>query len=186
MLPDVRGYVVKVSMQNNLTIGRAVLILSVGVWLTACGGNDAPPTVEQQLQAMEQKGTLPKLDVTDSVTGTDSDGNGVRDDLDKIIAAQPDMPAQRAALTQMAKSIQASLASSATDSTAVAATATLMNNAVACVFSQYADATKAQGQVKWIQEISINTLPRLNAYEAFNHAMSGTVTHSATGAVCND
>jgi CheY-like chemotaxis protein len=163
----------------------APLIVGCTLGLVACGGNDASPTVEQQLQALEQAGTLPKLDITDSVTGTDGNANGVRDDVDKIIAAQPDTQVQRAALTQLAQSIQASLAGSSSDSAAVAATSSKMNLAVACIFLRYADATQAAGQVRWLQEISVNTLPRLNAYEAFNHAMSGSVTHSATGAVCN-
>ncbi len=163
----------------------APLIVVCTLGLVACGGSDAPLTVEQQLQAMEQAGTLPKLDVTDSVTGTDGDANGVRDDVDKIIAAQSDTQVQRAALTQLAQSIQASLAGSSSDSAAVAATSSKMNLAVACIFLRYTDATQAAGQVRWLEEISVNTMPRLNAYEAFNHAMSGSVTHSATGAVCN-
>lgn len=183
MSPIAVGCVVNFTIVNR-ALGQGALAVGCALWLAACG-HDAPPTVEQQLQALEQKGTLPQLDVTSSVTGTDSDANGVRDDLDKIIAAQPDTTAQRAALTQLARSIQASLAGSSSDSAAVAATSSMMNRAVACVFSQYSDATKAAGQVKWIQEISVNTLPRLAAYEAFNHAMSGSVTHSATGAVCN-
>jgi hypothetical protein len=180
-LPIVMAIQVKVIMHIRKIVRGATALMGCALGLTACGGNHNAPTAEQQLQAMEQHGTLPKLDISNSLTGTDADGNGVRDDVDKLISAQPDMPAQRAALTQMAHSIQASLTS---DATTVAATADLMNRAVACVFSQY-EASKAAGQIKWIEEISINTLPRLNAYEAFNKAMSGSVTHSAKGVTCN-
>ena len=56
--------------------------------------------------------------------------------------------------------------------------------AIACLFTQY-DSTSAAGRFHWIQEISINTMPRLKAYDLFNVAMNNSVTQMATGEVCN-
>lgn len=133
---------------------------------------------------MVASGALPTLDVTASVTGTDVDNNGVRDDIDTIIAKQTDTSVQRAALTQFAQSIQATLTLDVTNQSAVAAAATGVRKAIACLFTQY-DATTAADRLNWLQEITINTLPRLQAYDRFNIAMNNSVAALETGTVCN-
>ena len=136
------------------------------------------------LQAQVASGALPTLDVTGSVTGTDADNNGVRDDIDAIIAKQGDSSGQRAALTQFAQSVQATLTLDVTNQAAVTTVATGVRKAIACLFTRY-DASTAGGRANWLQEISINTMPRLQAYDRFNVAMNGSVTALETGAVCN-
>ena len=136
------------------------------------------------LQAKVAGGELPTLDVSSSVTGAQVNSDGVRDDIDTLIAAQTDTPAQKAALKQVAQSIQGTLTLNVSDSTAVTAAATGMRKAIACLFTQY-DSTSAAGRFHWIQEISINTMPRLKAYDLFNVAMNISVTQMATGEVCN-
>jgi hypothetical protein len=136
------------------------------------------------LQAKVAGGELPTLDVSSSVTGAHVNSDGVRDDIDTLIAAQTDTPAQKAALTQLAQSIQGTLTLNVSDSTAVTAAATGMRKAIACLFTQY-DSTLAAGRFHWIQEISINTMPRLKAYDLFNVAMNNSVAQMATGEVCN-
>jgi hypothetical protein len=161
------------------------------LWLTACGGGSsasqgppAPPTVAASMMALVASGVLPTLDVTTSITGTDANNNGVRDDLDTLIAGQTDTPSQKAALTQAAQSIQATLTLNTGDASAVATAATGMRKSIACLYAQY-DAATAGGRFHWIQEMSINTMPRLKAYDAFNIAMNNSVTHLEQGAVCN-
>jgi hypothetical protein len=158
--------------------------LGCTLWLAACGGSSSPPTALTMLQAKVAGGELPTLDVSSSVTGAHVNSDGVRDDIDTLIAAQTDTPAQKAALTQVAQSIQGTLTLSVSDSTAVTAAATGMRKAIACLFTQY-DSTLAAGRFHWIQEISINTMPRLKAYDHFNVAMNNSVAHMATGEVCN-
>jgi hypothetical protein len=157
-----------------------------GIGLAACSqSHDTQQSaVLTELQALKTSGKLPALDTTASITGTDVNKNGVRDDLDTIIAAQTDLPVQRAALTQMAQAIQATLTLDTTNATAVSAVATQVSRAVACVFAQYTTGN-AGGRVTWIQELSINTMPRLLAYQQFNNAMNDSVTGVETGAVCN-
>ena len=87
-------------------------------------------------------------------------------------------------MKQVAQSIQGTLTLNVSDSTAVTAAATGMRKAIACLFTQY-DSTSAAGRFHWIQEISINTMPRLKAYDLFNVAMNNSVTQMATGEVCN-
>ena len=80
------------------------------------------------LQAKVAGGELPTLDASSSVTGAHVNSDGVRDDIDTLIAAQTDTPAQKAALTQVAQSIQGTLTLNVSDSTAVTAAATGMRN----------------------------------------------------------
>jgi hypothetical protein len=176
-------------MNTRNGIARALVVAGCVLWLSACGGSSgsggsSASTVAAQLQALVASGALPTLDVSSSVTGTDADSNGVRDDIDAIIRAQSDTGTQKAALTQFAQSIQATLTLDATNSSAVSAAAGSVRTAVACLFTQYDGATAAK-RARWIQEISINTMVRLQAYDKFNAVMSGTVTPAATGAVCN-
>ena len=164
---------------------RSCLLLGVSV-LSACGGSKgSQPSAElQALKAMQAAGTLPTLDVGSSVTGTDADGNGVRDDIDKIIAAQTASAAQKSALTQLAQGIQATLTVSVTDPAAVALVADKLNLAVACVWSVN-DNAKAPGQVRLLEELTVNTLPRLTAYEQYNYARNGAVIVLPTGVACH-
>lgn len=186
------------SMASPRTAGRrlmqAIAIAGCVSGLAACGHDDdapAPPTPPpattgplSQLQADVASGVLPTLDLTASVTGTDTNGNGIRDDIDALIAKQPDLPLQRAALVQVAHSIQATLSLDPGNAGASAAAAADMRKAIACLFVQY-DAPVASGRFHWIQEVSINTMVRLQAYDQFNIAMNNSATPMATGAVCN-
>jgi hypothetical protein len=176
----------------------AIPIVGCLFWLAACSSShtapaaSAPPAstppdstaLVTQLQAAVTSGDLPTLDLATSVTGTDADHNGIRDDIDALIAKQADMPVQRAALSQVAQSIQATLTLDATNATATAAVALNMRKAIACLFTQY-DGQTATGRFHWLQEVSINTMPRLQAYDHFNIAMNNSATPMATGTVCN-
>ncbi|MEJ0034961.1 MAG: hypothetical protein WDO68_02550 [Gammaproteobacteria bacterium] len=189
--------VINSSMASPRTAGRrlmrAIAIVGCVSGLAACGGDhDAPatpppppaPTTLSQLQADVASGVLPTLDLTASVTGTDTNGNGIRDDIEALIAKQSDLPLQRAALTQVAHSIQATLSLDPGNAGASATAAADMRKAIACLFVQY-DASVASGRFHWIQEVSINTLTRLQAYDRFNISMNNSATPMATGAVCN-
>jgi len=187
------------SMAHPRTVGRRLMqviaILGCVGGLAACGhDNDTPATpappakttspLLTQLQSDITSGVLPTLDVTASVTGTDANSNGIRDDIDALIAKQGDLPAQRAALSQVAQSLQATLSLDTTNATATAAAATGIRKAIACLFVQY-DGPTASGKFHWLQEVSINTMARLQVYDKFNIAMNNSATSMATGTVCN-
>jgi len=173
---------------------QAIAIMGCVGGLSACGhDNDTPATTTPpaatsplltQLQSDVTSGVLPTLDVTASVTGTDANSNGIRDDIDALIAKQGDLPAQLAALSQVAQSLQATLSLDTTNATATAAAATSMRKAIACLFVQY-DGPTASGKFHWLQEMSINTMARLQAYDKFNIAMNSSATSMSTGTVCN-
>lgn len=157
--------------------------------IAGCGGGSsnvpaaAPATVAQTLQSLQSQGKLPTLDTSATVAGTDSDGNGVRDDLDKYLAALPDTAAQKNALTQLAQAIQASMLVDTTSAAALTATSLALNRADTCVWAVYSAGQSAKVQA--IEELSVNTKTRLVAYEKYNAARHGAVVPSLSGSTCN-
>ena len=150
-----------------------------------CSGNsNSSQTPAQVLQGLEASGDLPTLDITTSLTGTDADGNGVRDDLDKYVAGLADSSAEKKALIQEAQAIQASLVVDLTQQPQLLVVRTNMARAVNCVWTVYPKGEQHE-KVALIQELSINTLTRLKAYEAFNSSQNGITQTLLDGSTCN-
>ena len=146
-------------------------------------GSETPAQIMAAVAALEANGTLPILDVSDSLGGTDANNNGVRDDVEAYISAQPDSTPQRAALQQIAKALQSILLLDTSKAPDVAAAATAMRRGVACVWSAY-DPSNAHDRNMRMQQLTVNTMARLVAYEKFNSAMDGTVITADPGASC--
>ncbi|MEO6924458.1 MAG: hypothetical protein ABI142_11585, partial [Bryocella sp.] len=133
--------------------------------------------------ALEAQGKLPTLDITQTLLGTDSDNNGVRDDLDKYIAALPDTADQKKALIQLAKAFQSTLAIDTTNAAALTSASLALNRGVGCIFQVYPANQPAKAYL--MQELTANTLMRLQAYELYNAARNGTTTTMQTASVCD-
>ncbi len=58
---------------------QIIIALSLILTLSAC------LTDEQRLQALEEEGTIPKLDRSKDLAGPDKNNNGVRDDIESYI-----------------------------------------------------------------------------------------------------
>jgi len=138
----------------------------------------------QVLQSLVGTGALPKLDTSSSLTGPDANQNGIRDDIDTLIAALPDTAVQRAALSQEARNLQNSLTIDTSSPTTLLSLATSIDRGVDCVYQRY-PAAMANDRLKWIQMITVNTMIRSQAYNAFNLSMNGSVIHSHTGVACD-
>jgi hypothetical protein len=136
-----------------------------------------------QLNALQKSGSLPTLDISASVAGPDANQNGVRDDIDAFIAARPDSAGQKAALSQYAKALQTTLLIDTTQPSADSAAAVEIGRSIACIWSAYDPATAYQ-MTKDLQKYTVNTLPRIKAYDRFNFSMSGSVLTAPTGVVC--
>jgi hypothetical protein len=169
-------------MRCSIVVAGAVVAVSM---LSGCSKNNfVAATPAQTFQALQESGTLPTLDVTQTVAGTDANNNGVRDDLDKYIAALPDTPAERNALTQTAQAIQSAMLVDPANAAGTASVSAGINRAVTCVWAVYPKGIQGQ-KVALIQELSVNTLVRLKAYEAYNASRNGTVVTRPTGNTCN-
>jgi len=140
-------------------------------------------TVAQQFAQLQTEGKLPTLDVSSTVTGTVTNGNGIRDDLNNYIASLTDSAVQKNALIQVTQAIQAAMTVDTTNAAAVATVSLNLNRADTCVWSVYSSGQSTKVMV--MEELSVNTLNRLEAYEQYNAAGDGAVVPSLTGNTCN-
>jgi hypothetical protein len=174
------------SKRFSVATGCLLVLLLVG-----CSGNGAatlaPVTAanasDTALKQLQSQGKVPTLDVTTSVTGTDSDGNGVRDDIDKYIAGLSDSAAQKKALTQLAQAVQSTLTVDVTDPNALARISMALNRGDTCVWQQYTAGQTAKALT--IEEVTIDTSARLVAYEKYNAARHGATVAGISGSACN-
>jgi hypothetical protein len=109
-----------------------------------------------------------------SLKDGDVNADGVRNDLERYIAALPDTAVQKASLRQLAKSIESTLVVDTTNETAMRGAGTELTEAINCVWSKY-PADLAPKRVEEIRGLAVNTRERFNAYAKYNQARSGTV-----------
>lgn len=177
----------------DLSRSRLAAVMAAALCLCACGGggssDQAPagaasnPTPAQAASApasaastataaeaiaeMERSGTLPVLDRSATLVGIDANGDGIRDDLERHIAALPDADPQRAALRQL---VQAQSALLAADAGQVEARAAKVVAAVACVWISY-PADQAAQRVQEMRRLLLNTRERFAAWLRSNEAL---------------
>jgi hypothetical protein len=144
------------------------------------------PSVASAIANLENTGQLPSLDRSTSLTGPDSNGNGVRDDIEAYVASLPDSAAQKAALLQTAKALGAALTAggSATDNTTLQGVGTAIGRAVHCIWTRY-DSSVAGDRVTTIRNLVVNTQQRFTAYEQYNTKRSGTESRGPSGDSCD-
>lgn len=166
------------------------LLLVATSCLTACGGGSstdaAPPpapTAAQTISAMEARGDLPTLDRSAPLKGADLNADGVRDDLERYIAALPDTTSQKSSLRQLAKSIDSTLVADTTNSVALRAASSELTDSINCVWSVY-PTESAPKKVEEIRRLAVNTRERYNAYAKYNQARSGAVIALPSGGTC--
>jgi hypothetical protein len=124
---------------------------------------------------------LATLDRSPDIAGPDKDNNGVRDDIDQVIAGFGLSASQTKALTQFAAALQVAILSSP-DRTSAYSNAVELHRGQECVFSQLsADSTKYTRQIK---AFTLNTQPRVTAFLGFSHNASGAIYPQPTGTVC--
>ena len=164
--------------------------------LSACGGGGGSTTPTepsqpqltdaQKIAALETAGTLPTLDRSASLTGTDADGNGVRDDIDAIIRQRYTAAPQKAAATQYAAVVQSELTVNLTDMNAVKALSARSARAINCLATQFGTTTapRFSDVRELLASYTNNTKARLLAHLAFSKALDGTVIALPEGNTC--
>ena len=170
------------------SIGAALILA-----LSGCGGGSGsspaapstPTSLANAILQAESSGAVPKLNHDNTVLGPDVNGNGIRDDIDLYIAAQPDTPAQKAALSQMAVALQASMAIDTTNNAARLVVSTKISNGISCLFTVYGDRVGGQKSDD-IEKITVDTMTRLHAYEKYNQAESGSIFTFPPGNGCGN
>ncbi len=141
--------------------------------------------MKEQILALEASGTIPKLDRSDSLAGTDANSNGVRDDVETYISSGYTQAQQRAAALQFAKAMQAAVLVGGTDIDAGKRVTLQLLRGVNCVYAKFTGSNpQAAVVISELEAISTNTKQRLLAYLAYNKAMDGTSWAMPDGDSC--
>jgi hypothetical protein len=179
-------------------MARSFLAVCVALMVAGCGGGGgggngavqpdpvqppAPPPAAETIQELEDSGAIPKLERGNTLSGTDADRNGVRDDIDAYITKNYPQGAPRQAATQFAKVLQRALLVDLNDNAALKDLSIKMARACNCIYQKF-PADSRQGVIEEIEAITSNTETRLNAYLAFNRALDGTTTAIPEGDTC--
>ena len=180
--------------------GMALLALSTSLALAGCGdGKDsgssaqtAPPapapTPQEKIVQLEASGQLPQLERLPLLGGIDADDDGVRDDIALHIERTYSDPVQRRAAMQMARAFQATLLVNTHDHLALREASEAVGRAIACIhrggFPGKSDGAQGSQMRREIRDMTTNTKERLQAFLAYNKAMSGSVWTPPEGNVC--
>lgn len=172
--------------------GKLILSLLASALLTACSGGSSteaettpttPPTAAQTIASMEASGQLPTLDRSTALKGADVNTDGVRDDLERHIGSLQDNSQQKAALRQLAKSLDSTLTVDTANETALRSAANELTEAINCVWETY-PAETAPNKVEELRRLAVNTRARFEAYAKYNQARSGSVIALPSGSTC--
>lgn len=183
---------------------RVFLSCLLALVLSACSGSDKPPapasatttpvdqtstvsaaSVAAQIAALEASGKLPKLDRSSDIKGPDANNNGIRDDIDAWIAAQPISEVQKKAAQQAAKVQQATLLVDLNDKAALQAVGNRIMASVSCLGDVFAPERQASSELgDKIEAITANTKERAMQYIKYNRARSGSTTSLPDGNTC--
>ena len=110
-------------------------------------------------------------DQSESLEGTDEDENGVRDDIDAYIeSAAPDSERTRAAMRQVAKTLQ-DLMLAQHDKEAAVEAAIRMNRGIECLLGL--EAKRGYEMLSELEARSFNTKQRARAYAKANGHLGG-------------
>ncbi len=170
------------------------LLLSGCLLLSACGGSDksaissiaaVPSSVAAQIQSLERRGQVPKLGSSTDIEGPDTDNNGIRDDIDAWIAAQPITDTQKKAAQQMARVHQAKILADLNDKAALQALGERSAASVVCLGDVFMpEYQKGYDLGSQLEAMMANTKERAKQYIAYNRARSGSVTELPSGNTC--
>jgi predicted small lipoprotein YifL len=128
----------------------------------------APVSLDEMMKASG----MPPLDESPGLMGPDTNGNGVRDDIEVWIESLPYSADQKKALVQFASAEQQSL-THAGDPAKAKVAAKPINLAITCVMSRF-EYEKASSLISKISSYTANTLERATEYAKFQDLMSGS------------
>lgn len=162
------------------------------VVLAACGGSNGATGGAQadneRIAALEAEGKLPKLDRSSDLKGPDTNGDGVRDDIEAILKTKY-QGKQLAATVQLAHSYRHVFDLTEGDRDSAQTVSNKGTRAMKCVFRTFDGETIESNPSLVSQNIvdmTFNTKERLKAYMRFNSALSGSVLSLPEGDTCDE
>ncbi len=170
--------------------------------LTGCGNgsnsatstdsqNNAPgslnSTNEQLIADLENSGEIPTLDRSSDIKGSDTDDNGIRDDIDTYIESMPITDEQKKAVIQLARSMQDSLLVDTKNDVALQNDDVKSIRAIQCLDIKFDDIPMERKILISIESKTANTKERAMKYIQYNNALSGSASQILTaGDTCDE
>lgn len=142
----------------------------------------------EKIQALEERGILPKLDRSDSLAGVDANNNGVRDDIEAYLEQHYSMleTEKYQAIMQTARAFQQKVLVDKTDAIKVREIARQGSRALNCLSNQFRFERSTFYSVdEKIESMTSNTKARLKAYLAFSKALDGAALTLPSGDTCD-
>ena len=155
---------------------QLTLVVLFVALLASCREDVPLPTqsLAQQIKTLEDTGAYPKLDRSTDLKGPDQNLNGVRDDVEAWINAQPITDVQKKAAIQKAEAFQKTLFVDLADKVALQAVGDSSSAATNCLYDVYMKDTATLRKINnKIEAITFNTKERTMRYIAYNKALSG-------------
>jgi len=137
-------------------------------------------TDAEKYKQLEDSGAIPKLDRSDTLAGTDSDNNGIRDDVDDYINKKYTNPKEKAAAQQMARAYQKILLVDKNDIKKVTEVDKRVGDAVICAV----DTAPNKGILSDIKAVTLNTKQRVKEFFKYDNLLDGTVSSLPQGDTC--
>lgn len=162
------------------------LLMGMVLGGAACSGEterQPAPAPAGTARVMERPGERPTADRAAFLQEGAVEAADGKDDLGRHIDALPDTPAQKSALRQLRRALDAILAVDTSDPVALRAVAAGLSDAVHCAWSVYPPET-APKRVEEMRRRVVNTRERLEAYAKYNQARSGAVVALPAGDSC--
>lgn len=185
---------------------KTICTLLCALLLAGCFGSSSskktPPAAEAQeppiteaprelthelVQELEEQGVLPRLNRDNSLLGPDDNNNGIRDDIDAMLAKRYTDNRELRAAEQMARAMQSVFTVDLENIVAVKEVNRQMSRANTCIYSVFdpdSEDRSAFGVGSDLQAMTYNTRKRLRHYMQFNRALSGTSWAKAKEDTC--
>lgn len=164
--------------------------------LTACDGdsdsaddvNTATPinSPTDALSQLVSSGTYPDLDTSDSIAGSVTNNEAIRDDILAYIEAANLSAGQKTQVKSIARTIQEAVLVDHSDIDAVLQVDEESTVAIGCLSLAFDNPADAHQILKAIEHYTANTRERAAAYSAFNEALDGTVTRLPSNIDCGE
>lgn len=184
----------------RVALGRSVASLVLTLMVAAClggGGDDSAnvPTTpaggssSSSVGQSSQGKIIDNEDLSSGLKGVDANANGIRDDIDRLIAQKyARTPEIQRAAEQKARALQRNLEATTREEALRAGDAIM--RAGSCADSVLLRDTPEQLRIweemsKDIEALTVNTEERFRAYWAANRLMSGAVFRQPNGEVCD-
>lgn len=169
---------------------NTVVLCVIAAALLGCNKPSSEPKekLSQKIEALEKSGKYPVLDRSPSIPGSDSNANGIRDDIDRFIALQRYSKRERAMVEQLARALQQSSVVGSKGASEAMSVTNATARAIGCLVNNESELTHGRNStdlIKDYQALTMNTKERTAAFLKYDGLVNGQVIDVPEGDTCD-